>query len=316
MADDTQRGVGPGKPRTLVIMAAGLGSRYGGVKQIDSVGPNGEILLDYAAYDALEAGFERIVLIVRREIEADMRRRVEESFGPRCAVEYVIQSMEAIPGQVVVPPGRVKPWGTGHAILQVRPVIDGPFGVINADDFYGREAFGLLRGLLELPQGGVDVLRIGLVAYHLDRTLSPNGGVTRGVCQLDEHEALTAIHELSGIHRVGVTIGYEQDGLWRDLDGGALVSMNMWAFPPGFLDVLETGFSGFLEAAGGNLRSSEYLLPNVVGDLVASNQVVVQVSETTGCWFGLTHAEDRALVRERIRDLIAQSIYPERLWEG
>jgi len=297
-------------------MAAGLGSRYGGVKQIDSVGPNGEILLDYAAYDALEAGFERIVLIVRREIEADMRRRVEESFGPRCAVEYVIQSMEAIPGQVVVPPGRVKPWGTGHAILQVRPVIDGPFGVINADDFYGREAFGLLRGLLELPQGGVDVLRIGLVAYHLDRTLSPNGGVTRGVCQLDEHEALTAIHELSGIHRVGVTIGYEQDGLWRDLDGGALVSMNMWAFPPGFLDVLETGFSGFLEAAGGNLRSSEYLLPNVVGDLVASNQVVVQVSETTGCWFGLTHAEDRALVRERIRDLIAQSIYPERLWEG
>jgi len=302
------------EPRTLVIMAAGLGSRYGGVKQMEPVGPSGEILLDYSVYDAVQAGFERIVLIVRAEIEADVRALVESTFGQSIEVAYVCQSMDAVPDDVPPPPDRVKPWGTGHAVLQCRGVIHDAFGAINADDFYGRDAFARLRELTDDAKATDERLRIGLVSYRLERTLSDHGHVTRGVCALDTEGRLTAIHERKQIQRFGEAIRYQDDGAWHDLPEGTPVSMNMWAFPGPFLDQLTEEFSAFLHAPSTDLVTSEFLLPEVVGSLVRQDRAVARAKPTEEEWCGMTYPEYRNVVRDRIRALTERGVYPDSLW--
>ena len=303
--------------RSLVVMAAGLGSRYGGVKQMEPVGPNGEILLDYAVYDALLAGFDRIVFIIRQDIEDDVREYVEPTIAKHCNVQYVHQSISAIPAGCSLTTGRIKPWGIAHAVLQCHQVLTDSFGVINADDFYGGEAFVLLTDLLEeVERSGEESMTIGLVGYRLGQTLSDYGHVTHGIIETDPAGCVMAIRERKRIQRLSNAIGYDLNGQWRALNPEAPVSMNMWAFHPGFLEKLVVGFREFLSTPKADMLSAEYLLPEVVGDLLESKQLTARMKMTSARWFGMTYPEDRPLVRDRIRKLIQNGTYPANLWQS
>lgn len=293
----------------LVIMAAGIGSRFGGgIKQLESVGPNGEIIMDYSIHDALEAGFNKIVFIIRRDIESDFRAIIGDRIEAICAkrgveVAYAFQSLDAVPEGVTVPEGRSKPWGTGQAVLAAKDVVDRPFVVINADDYYGKEAFVKLHAFLT-DDNKKDTY--AMAGFILKNTLSENGGVTRGVCQMDENGYLTNVVETSNI--VKTAEGAEVDGV--SVDAHSLVSMNMWGLRPEFMETLEQGFREFFRgAAVENPLKAEYLLPIYIGQLLRQGQVRVQVLQTGDKWFGVTYREDKPAVMESFRRLIEAGVY-------
>ena len=293
----------------LVIMAAGIGSRFGGgIKQLEPVGPSGEIIMDYSIHDALEAGFNKLIFIIRKDIEEDFRQIIGNRIEAVCAargvkVAYAFQSLQAVPEGVTVPEGRTKPWGTGQAVLSAREVIDCPFAVINADDYYGKEAYVKLHDFLTQKQASNAYAMAGFI---LKNTLSENGGVTRGVCQVDGKGFLTDVVETKNI--VKTAGGAEADG--QTLDVNSYVSMNMWALQPEFVQVLEQGFREFFQtAARENPLKAEYLLPIYIGQLLRQEQVTVQVLETGEKWFGVTYREDKPAVVESFRQLIDRGVY-------
>lgn len=297
---------------TLVFMAAGFGSRFGGgVKQIEPIGPHGEVLMDYAAHDAIAAGFSRIVFIIRRDLEQAFRAGVGSRVEKKCDVEYVFQDLDDLPAGFSVPAGRVKPWGTGQAILACRHTINGPFCVLNADDYYGAEAFRRIYDRLTTQAEDRDAMQLCMAGYALGNTLSESGSVTRGVCRIGADDCLLDIQETRGIVlRDGVPC-IEEDGQARMLDPATPVSMNIWGLPARFMDYLREEFPRFLESMGENALHAEFLLPTLVGRMIKSGRGTVQVLPTSDRWFGMTYARDRQQARERIQEHIALGHYPE-----
>jgi len=297
------------KSPTLLILAAGMGSRYGGLKQIEPVGPGGETIIDYSIYDALRAGFGKLVFVIRKDIEEPFKQIVGARFEKRVAVEYVFQELEDLPPGFAVPAGRTKPWGTTHAILMSAGAIGEPFAVINADDFYGAEGYGALARHLE--SGSADYAMVGFV---LRNTLSDFGSVARGVCRVSNAGYLENVTELTAIERDGAHArNRDADGRETRLTGDEAVSMNMWGFTPQVFGQLEGHFKRFLEQNGGNLKSECYI-PTSVNDLVLAGEARVKVLPTNDSWFGVTYREDHPRVVESLRRLIHDGVYPERLW--
>lgn len=299
---------------TLVVMAAGMGNRYGGLKQIDPVGPGGEIMLDYSVYDALRAGFDKVVFIIRREMENIFRDKVGRLIEEKTQVDYVFQELDDLPPGFSVPPDRTKPWGTGHAAMICRGVVDTPFAVINADDFYGPSAFASLGEYLRNAKDG-DFYDYCMVGYKLANTLSENGEVARGVCDVSDQGLLISVTERTRIARIADDIAFAENGdRWTTLPDDTIVSLNAWGFTPGFLDELRSGFAAFLTRSIDNISKAEYFLPAVVGELLHKGKARVSVLPTGEKWFGVTYKEDRPMVQAALRGLIEKGVYPERLW--
>lgn len=294
---------------TLLVMAAGMGSRYGGLKQIDPVGPNGETIIDYSIYDALRGGFGKLVFVIRHDIEAQFKEIVGARFEKRIPVEYVFQELTTLPPGFTVPPGRTKPWGTTQAILMAAEVVREPFAAINADDFYGAQSFQLLAQ--QLSSGSPDYAMVGFI---LRNTLSDFGSVARGVCQVGDDGLLQTVTELTKIERAGNGAqNTNPTGQVTRLTGDEAVSMNMWGFTPAIFPQLQTHFTAFLKKSGQELKAESYI-PSVVNELIVAGQARVKVLRTHDSWFGVTYREDRPRVVESIRQLIARGDYPEALW--
>ena len=294
---------------TLLVLAAGMGSRYGGLKQIDPVGPAGETIIDYSIYDALRAGFGKLVFVIRKDIEQQFREIVGARFEKHAPVEYVFQELDKLPAGYSLPAGRTKPWGTTHAILMADGVIHEPFAAINADDFYGQEAYKVL--VQHLTSGTPDYAMVGFI---LKNTLSAHGSVARGVSRVDANNYLTHIVEMMKIEPDGSGAkNTEADGKLTQLSGDEAVSMNFWGFTPALFPQLRVEFEKFLKRAGGEQKSECYI-PATVGDLVTSGQAKCKVLRSGDSWFGVTYREDRPMVVESIRKLIAKGDYPEKLW--
>lgn len=300
---------------TLVIMAAGIGSRYGGIKQLEPVGPSGEIIIDYSIYDAIEAGFHKVIFIIRKDIEKDFKEIIGNRISKQIKVEYVIQDMDDLPNGFQRPSKRTKPWGTGHAILSCLDKIDGPFAVINADDYYGKEAFTLVHDFLSKPCEIKDKYCFCMAGFILGNTLSDNGGVTRGICTVNEDDILVDVDETSGIEPYGDgAIAKNCNGDVYEVDINSIVSMNMWGFTPEIFKELQTGFPEFLRNIKDGDIKSEYLLPNIVDQLIKENKAQVKVLRTNDKWVGVTYKEDKKVVVDAIGKLIKDGVYPERLF--
>ena len=300
---------------TLIVMAAGIGSRYGGLKQMDPVGPRGEKIIDYSVYDARRAGFGQVVFVIRRDMENDFRDHIGRRIEGRIDTAYVYQEFEPLPQGFQVPENRVKPWGTAHAVAVCRDRVRAPFAVINADDFYGPSAFHMLCGYLQNIREGEGMHEYCLVGYLLGNTLSEHGHVSRGACEITSEGTLREIHERVKIRKFGDTIRYTEDGEnWIDLRADTVVSMNMWGFTPSLFDELEAGFVDFLRKRGSDPKA-EYFLPERVGDLVATGRARVKILPTEERWFGITYKEDKPFVGRAIRDLVEQGVYPPSLWD-
>ncbi|MCW6664634.1 sugar phosphate nucleotidyltransferase [Aerococcaceae bacterium NML191219] len=299
----------------LVVMAAGMGSRYGGLKQIDSVGPQGEVILDYSLYDARRAGFETVVFIIKPDIEEIFKQKVGNRIGDFMEVRYAFQELTTLPIPYQLPPLRQKPWGTAHAVWCASEQIDAPFAVINADDFYGYEAFKLMFDYLEASVNSHEE-QYAMVGYQLDRTMSENGAVSRGLCQVDEEHFLQEIEEQTQIEWFDDRIRYTEDGVnWVDVDSDTIVSMNLWGFPSHFPKVIDRFLGAFLERAiRSNPLKGEYYLPSVVRKQLRHNEAKVKVLKTDEQWFGVTYTEDKPLVQEKIQTLVANGVYPSPLW--
>ena len=298
---------------TLMFMAAGFGTRFGGgVKQIEPVGPHGEVLMDYAVHDALKAGFDRVVFIIRRDIEEEFRSGVGRRTEARCAVEYVYQELTDLPAGFTCPAGRRKPWGTGQAVFACRNVIDGPFCVLNADDYYGAEAFRRIHDYIT-KKADPNKLDLCMAGYVLGNTLSASGAVTRGLCRMDDQGRLEAIRETRGIVLEDGTPCAPINGEMRRLDPRVPVSMNIWGMPAAFIDFLADGFESFLTRVSEDDMDTEYLIPVAVGEMIRSGRGSVRVLPTEDRWFGMTYAEDKRLTQTRISELIAEGAYPEKL---
>lgn len=300
----------------LVIMAAGMGSRFGSLKQITPVGPSGEMIIDYSIYDAKAAGFGRVVFVIKKEIEETFRNHIGDRIAAQIPVEYVYQELEDLPEGYTVPEGRVKPWGTGHAVLCCRDTVRGPFMVINADDYYGPECYRLLYRFLTAPQDG-NRLHIAMAGYTLSNTLTENGYVSRGVCTTDAAGYLTGLVERTRIELREGAPAFTEDGgeSWTPLEADAVVSMNCWAFPAGSLEFFEDKFRAFLNQPNRNPLKSEFYLPAAVNAMVEAGQADVQVLRTADRWYGMTYAEDRDMVTQAIRTMAASGVYPEKLWK-
>jgi NDP-sugar pyrophosphorylase family protein len=293
----------------LIVMAAGMGTRYGGLKQIDPVGPGQETILDYSIYDAQRAGFGKLVFVIRKEIEQPFRQTIGARFEKRIAVEYVFQELYNLPLGFSVPTGRSKPWGTAHAVLVASSAIDEPFAVINADDFYGAEGYRLLAGHLQS-----DMADYAMAGFVLRNTLSEFGAVARGVCQLSRDKFLERVDELTGIERDGEGgKNIDTAGHVTRLTGDEVVSMNMWGFTPSVFEWLKEYFVKFLERSGSNMHS-ECFLPSAINELVITKRARVKVLQTKDSWFGVTYREDHSRVVKNIERLIQSGYYPERLW--
>lgn len=300
---------------TLVIMAAGIGSRYGGgIKQLAAVGPNGEIIMDYSIHDAIEAGFDKIVFIIRHDIEEAFREAIGDRIEGICAglgveLGYAFQELDALPEGVTLPEGRTKPWGTGQAVLACKDQLNSPFAVINADDYYGKQAFVLLHDFLQNynPEKPGDLCMAGFV---LKNTLSDNGAVTRGICRMNEEGFLTGVDETSGIEKTAD--GAQAGG--KLIDAESLVSMNMWGLTPEFADMLEKGFVEFFGGIAGNEMKAEYLLPIFIDSLLKQGKVNVKVLPTQDRWFGVTYQEDKPVVVESFAKLIEAGVYQKDLF--
>ena len=303
------------KEPILLIMAAGMGSRYGGLKQMDPVGPGGEVILDYSIFDARRAGFKRVIFLIKHEIEEDFRRLVGSRIEKHMEVRYAFQQLEKIPAPYAVPEGRVKPWGTGHAVLCCRELIDAPFVVINADDYYGVSAFQTAYDSLIRLQDD-DRLRYMMVGYHLCNTLTDNGHVARGVCTVDGQGCLQDVTERT--HIISTCDGplFTEDGRHYELlPEDCLVSMNMWGFTPSILEELAAGFPAFLEKTiRDNPLKGEYFLPTVVSGMLRADRAVVQVLPSRDKWYGVTYQADKPVVMEALRRMSGEGLYPVPLW--
>lgn len=305
------------KSTTLVIMAAGIGSRFGGgIKQLEPVGPGGEIIMDYSIHDALEAGFDKIVFIIRKDLDKDFREIIGNRIERIAPVEYAYQELEDLPEGYVKPAERTKPWGTGQAILAAKDLVKEPFLVINADDYYGKEGFRKIhRYMVEEMDTEAGVYDMCMGGFILSNTLSENGGVTRGVCVVNPDGSLKDVTETYNIERKG-------QGLFADDEEGnpvlvspdQHVSMNMWGFPPAFIQELERGFPEFLDSLKPGDLKAEYLLPRIVDKMIKTGKARVTVLETRDKWFGVTYKEDKQTVVKAIRELIEQGVYPEKLF--
>ena len=299
---------------SIVFMAAGFGTRFGGgVKQIEPIGPNGEVLMDYAVHDALAAGFNRVVFIIRQDLEADFRSGVGRRVEKKCDVEYVFQDVKDLPAGFAHLQNRQKPWGTGHAVLACRDVVCEPFCVLNADDYYGQVAFQRIYRHLAANAEHTDTLDLCMAGYVLGNTLSESGAVTRGLCRVDDRGRLLGLKETKGIVlENGAPFVREGDAL-RALDPASVVSMNIWGMPARFIGYLEEQFIPFLENIGGREQEAEFLLPMAIGDMIEAGRGSVQMLPTADKWFGMTYVQDKAQTQARIRELIAQGAYPEKM---
>ncbi len=300
---------------SLVIMAAGIGSRFGGgIKQLAPVGPNGEIIMDYSIHDALEAGFNKVVFIIRRDLEKDFKQIIGNRIEKLCEVEYAYQQLDDIPEGFTVPEGRAKPWGTGQAILCCKDVVSEPFVIINADDYYGKEAFVKVHDYL-VNAKNTDVLNWCMAGFILKNTLSENGGVSRGVCVADSEGNLTDINETHNIViRNGAAID-NGDGTYTKIDENSHVSMNMWGVTPDIFDILEKGFKEFLSGLTEADIKKEYLLPDICDTLIKTGKAKIKLLETADKWFGVTYAEDKQYVMDSFKKLIAEGVYKEKLFD-
>lgn len=304
------------KKPVLVIMAAGMGSRYGGLKQIDPVDEQGHIIIDFSIFDAKRAGFEKVIFIIKKEDEKDFREAIGERIAKVIDVAYVYQDLHHIPEGFEVPQERVKPWGTAHAVLSCKGEIDGPFAVINADDYYGREAFQKIYDYLQSHEDD-GKYRYAMVGYHLENTLTENGHVARGICEVNDRGELVSVTERTRIEKKEQGAAYTEDegATWVDLPLGTIVSMNMWGFTAGFLGGIEKGFAAFLEKGlKENPLKCEYFLPTVVSSLLHEDRAAVAVLTTADKWYGVTYKEDKPVVENAIRSFKKSGLYPEKLW--
>ncbi len=305
------------KKPVLVVMAAGMGSRYGGLKQIDPVDKEGHIIMDFSIYDAVRAGFKKVVFIIKKENEADFKVAIGDRISKIIEVAYVFQDLNNLPEGYSIPEGRVKPWGTGHAILSCLDEVDGPFAVINADDYYGSHAFQMAYDFLSQNEEG-DTYSYMMVGYKLENTLTDNGHVARGVCVTDEDGHLVKINERTHIEKREGGVAYtEDDGkTWVEIPEGSTVSMNMWGFSASILKELKDRFSKFLDE---NLESNplkcEYFLPFVVDELLTEKKATVKVLKSMDKWYGVTYKEDKPVVVAAIQKLKDEGLYPQKLWE-
>lgn len=295
---------------TLIILAAGMGSRYGGLKQLDEVGPNGEAIIDYSLYDAIRAGFGKVIFVIRRDFEDAFKERFDPKLKGRIKVEYVYQALDKLPAGFVLPPERQKPWGTAHALLMADGVANEPMAVINADDFYGNKAYFAMADFLN---SSADPAEYAMIGYNVENTLSDHGTVSRGVCETDANGYLTTVIERTKI--IGEPDGiyfYEEDGK-HPLDPKSPVSMNFWGLKPNVFGFLKEGFAKFLTDHGNELKS-EYYIPLLVNDNIVNGNIKTKVIECDSPWFGVTYIEDKPIVKGKIDQLVADGVYPEQLW--
>ncbi|MGN8632452.1 sugar phosphate nucleotidyltransferase [Blautia sp. HCP3S3_G3] len=306
------------KKPVLVVMAAGMGSRYGGLKQIDPVDKEGHIIMDFSVYDAVKAGFEKVIFIIKKENEADFKEAIGDRLSRQLEVSYVFQDLYNLPEGYEVPEGRVKPWGTGHAVLSCIDEIDGAFAVINADDYYGRHAFQMAYDFLSQNDDEENCYKYMMVGYKLENTLTENGHVARGVCVTDEEGHLVKINERTHIEKRDGKAQYTEDdgATWVEIPEGSTVSMNMWGFSASILKELKDRFSAFLDQ---NLRQNplkcEYFLPFVVDELLGEKKATVKVLKSMDKWYGVTYKEDKPVVVSAIQKLKDEGLYPQNLWE-
>lgn len=296
---------------TLFVLAAGMGSRYGGLKQIDGLGPSGETIMDYSVYDALRAGFGKVVFVIRKDFEEAFRKVVISKYADKVPCEVCFQSVDSVPEGCTYNPERTKPWGTNHAVLMAKDLIKEPFAVINADDFYGRESFQVLADYLKSVEGTTG--KYCMVGYRVANSLSENGSVSRGVCATDENGYLTDVVERTKIEKVGDKIIYTEDGVDTEISPNSPVSMNMWGFTPEYFDYVEKAFVEFLKTRGQELKS-EFYIPTLVNDMIRNGEATCKVLDTTSKWFGVTYAEDRPQVVMKINNLVKEGVYPEKLF--
>ena len=300
---------------TLLLLAAGMGSRYGGLKQLDGLGPNGETIMDYSIYDAIQAGFGKIVFIIRKDFEQDFRDKVLSKYEGHIPAEVCFQALENLPEGFTVPEGRQKPWGTNHAVMMAKDVIKEPFCVINCDDFYNRDSFMVIgKYLANLPEGAKNDYT--MVGFRVGNTLSDNGTVARGICAKDENDNLTTVVERTEIMRVNGAVSYkDENGEWVAVDDNTPVSMNMWGFTPDYFEYSEEYFKEFLSDSKNieNLKA-EFFIPLMVNKLITEHTATVKVLDTTSKWFGVTYAADRQATVDRIQTLVDEGVYPPKLF--
>ena len=298
---------------TLYILAAGMGSRYGGLKQLDSLGPGGETIMDYSVYDAIRAGFGKIVFVIRHDFEDDFRKKILSKYEGKIDVEVVFQELSKLPEGYTPNKERTKPWGTGHAVLMAKEVIREPFGVINADDYYGAESFSVLADFLRSVEGQKG--KYAMVGFRIENTLSENGGVSRGICEVSSDGFLTGVTERHEIQRRadGTIVYVDTDGSEHVVPEGTNVSMNMWGFAPDYFDYSQEEFIKFLDAHGDELKS-EFYIPTVVNNLINSGEATLAVMETPSKWFGVTFAADHDATVAQFKDLVDKGVYPPKLF--
>lgn len=298
---------------TLVVLAAGIGSRYGGLKQIDPVGPSGEIIIDYSIYDAIRAGFGKLVFVIRKDIEKDFRECISEKYKGHINVEYVYQHVDNMPAGFTLPLDRKKPWGTAHAVMMAEGIVNEPFAAINADDYYGRAAYQLLFDRLSSVRDA-KLAEYCMVGFMLRNTLSEHGTVSRGICESTKDGYLSDVVERTKVERCGAGAKfYDESGVACPLSGEEIASMNMWGFTPSIFAYLKEGFKDFLKDNMSNPKA-EYFLPSAVNDLVKQGRARVKIMQSPDPWFGITYREDKPFVTESIRKLVSDGIYPERLF--
>jgi UTP-glucose-1-phosphate uridylyltransferase len=295
----------------LLIMAAGMGSRYGSLKQIDPIGPSGEAIIDYSVYDAIRAGYGNVVFVIRKNIETDFRDTLLKRFEKVVDVDYVFQELEMLPKPFTLPPHRLKPWGTAHAILVASEKINTPFAAINADDFYGFDAFQQMANYLSAGEQSADYSMVG---YLLKNTLSAYGSVSRGVCEIDDKNFLKEIHERTNIKKEGEEVFFTKDGNSYRLNEDAIVSMNFWGFTPDIFEKIEAGFKAFLHDNISDPKS-EYYIPALVDELINSQKARVKVLTSNSSWFGVTYREDKEHVVKAVAKLVENGFYPVNLWK-
>lgn len=298
---------------TLFVLAAGMGSRYGGLKQLDGLGPNGETIMDYSIFDAIRGGFGKIVFVIRKDFEEDFRKKIISKYENHIPVEVVFQSIDKLPEGFTCPAERVKPWGTNHAVLMGKEVIREPFAVINADDFYGRDSFAVIgKFLSELPEGAKNTYC--MVGFRVGNTLSESGTVARGICSTDENRHLTTVVERTEIMRINGVVSYkDENGEWVGIEDNTPVSMNMWGFTPDYFNYSEEYFIDFLKE-NIDKPKAEYYIPLMVNKLINDGTATVEVLDTTSRWFGVTYAADRQGVVDKLQALADSREYPSKLF--